>query len=184
MADKPTPTPEQLRQLLDCDPETGDLFWKERPVSMFGSLRAARSWNAMWAGKPALSCIDANGYKTGTLLGRRIKAHRVVFCICHGFWPESVDHINGNRADNRIENLRDANQSENMKNVKPRSGSTSKYLGVGWHKATRKWAAQIRSRDGKNVHLGLFQSETEAAKAYDTAARQHHGRFARPNFMP
>ena len=182
MAKKPLPTPDELRQLLSYDPETGDLFWKERPISMFGSLRAARSWNSMWAGKPALAFIHIKGYKTGTLLDRGVKAHRVAFALHHGHWPDVVDHINGNPSDNRASNLRSASQSENMRNVKVRSGSSSRYLGVSWHKASGKWVAQLRAKDGKRFHLGTFSSEEDAAMAYDTAARSHHGAFARPNF--
>lgn len=105
--------------------------------------------------------------------------HRFVLDLSSG--DLSVDHINGDGLDNRRSNLRICNQSQNLANQRKRKNSTSRYKGVSWHTRGKKWAAGIMV-DGKQLHLGNYDSEMEAAFAYDAAARQHFGDFARPNF--
>jgi hypothetical protein len=92
-----------------------------------------------------------------------------------------TDHINGNGADNRRANLRQATTTQNMRNMRKRSVSTSQFKGVQWHKAARKWMATITVA-GRSVYLGLHVDEAAAARAYDAAARQHFGQFAAVNF--
>ncbi len=93
-----------------------------------------------------------------------------------------VDHINNDGMDNRRINLREATHSQNICNRKKRSGTnTSEYIGVCWNKARRKWMSSI-GHDKKNIHLGYFDSEVEAAKARDRAAKKYHGQFAYLNF--
>ena len=92
-----------------------------------------------------------------------------------------VDHINGDGLDNRKANLRLCTHSENLLNRSPRRG-TSIYKGVYWHNKDRRWTATI-SKDGKRRRIGGFTSEIEAAKAYDKAAKELHGEFARLNFL-
>ena len=106
--------------------------------------------------------------------GKRIHMHHL---IC----PKPVDHINGNGLDNRRCNLRQATQSQNRMNQSKGGGTSSKFKGVTWSKQSQKWQAQIKFHK-KNKHLGLFISEVEAAKAYDKAAKQLFGTFAKPNF--
>lgn len=89
-----------------------------------------------------------------------------------------VDHINGNTTDNRIENLRWCNRSQNRINSKKTTGKTSKYRGVSWDKQHKKWKVQGRI-DGKVVRLGSFNSELEASEIYDKYAKKYHGEFAR-----
>ena len=93
-----------------------------------------------------------------------------------------VDHINQDGMDNRSANLRPATPSQNLCNRKKRSGSKySKYKGAYWHKLNRKWAARI-GINKKEIHLGYFKNEMDAARAYDEAAKKYHGEFASPNF--
>lgn len=91
-----------------------------------------------------------------------------------------VDHINGNGLDNRRDNLRLATSSQNGINRRKALGTTSRYKGVTWSKKDQRWCAQIK-RNGKNRFLGSFRSEEEAAKAYDAAARELFGEFAKLN---
>ena len=91
-----------------------------------------------------------------------------------------IDHRNGNGLDNQRSNLRPATQSQNNWNARGRSG-TSEFKGVSLYRRTSRWRAQIR-HSGHSRHLGLFDTPEDAARAYDAAARQLFGEFARPNF--
>ncbi len=92
-----------------------------------------------------------------------------------------VDHINGNRLDNRKSNLRFATVAQNAQNRKKVSGGSSIYLGVTYHKRDERWQASVR-HDGKRYHAGIHKTEEEAARAYDVKAKELHGEFARLNF--
>lgn len=91
---------------------------------------------------------------------------------------QSVDHINGNRLDNRKENLRFCTYSQNHMNRKKSEGRHSKYKGVTKNK--NSWQAQIR-KDSKSLYLGMFKTEEEAAKKYNEVAREMFGEFAKLN---
>jgi hypothetical protein len=93
-----------------------------------------------------------------------------------------VDHRNGDSLDNRRENLRFATQSQNIANaIRDKSKTTSRFTGVNFDKRRKRWLASIRNQ-GKKVFLGRFKNEMAAARAYDKAAREYHGEFARLNF--
>jgi len=91
------------------------------------------------------------------------------------------DHINGNGLDNRRCNLRICSHSENQHNGSPYVGCSSRFKGVHWRKDRRKWQTSIRNA-GKPIYLGYFTDEAEGARAYDRAARELFGEFARVNF--
>ena len=103
--------------------------------------------------------------------------HRLIMQAIDG---QYVDHINGDGLDNRRENLRICTHAQNMQNQMPVRLGTSKYKGVSWDKVAKKWAAHI-NLDGKPKKLGRFVAEEDAAKAYDSAAIEHYGEYARPN---
>jgi hypothetical protein len=107
----------------------------------------------------------------------KVLMHRVITNAQTGM---SVDHINGNKLDNRRANLRLCNSSENSRNRSLASINTSGYKGVTWHKQTQKWQAQIEV-NGRNIHLGLHQSVILAAIAYNNAALKYFGEFAKLN---
>lgn len=92
-----------------------------------------------------------------------------------------IDHINRNGLDNRRCNLRICTQSQNTANQRPQRNSSSKYKGVSWHKAAKKWQAYIK-KNNTDCYLGLFEKEKDAALAYDIEARKLLGKFARLNF--
>lgn len=91
------------------------------------------------------------------------------------------DHINHDGLDNRKQNLRNCTIKQNNANSRPSKNSSSKYKGISFNKARRKWAAYIK-KNGKQFYLGLFASESAAAKAYDEAAKEYYGEFAHLNF--
>ena len=167
---KDLPTPETLRKLLQYDPETGLLFWKERGVEWFSGekltvFRIHRSWNAKHAGREAFTAVSAFGYRYGHVLSNNCKAHRVAWAIYYGQWPKRfIDHINGIPDDNRIKNLRDVSVSENLRNSIKSSNNTSGFCGVSWNIKAQKWRAYIKLH-GKNQHLGYFESIEDAAAA-------------------
>lgn len=181
MANKPLPTPAELRQLLDYDPETGVLTWRERPAALFKPGRRpaaamAATWNACNAGKAALTSNNGQGYLTGGVFGTVYRAHRVIWAIYHGAWPTGeIDHINGIRSDNRIANLREVSRAQNARNVGKGRANTSGHGGVNWHKRSGKWQARIRT-GGKTIFLGDFNNIDEAA-ATVRAARASMGIF-------
>jgi hypothetical protein len=117
--------------------------------------------------------LDTNGYFRVKLHGRCYFAHRIIFAIMTDKWPDQqIDHINGERCDNRWCNLREANFSENQQNTKLRRNSSG-YMGVIWHKRDNKWQAQIMI-ENKFIWLGYFATPELAYAAYLDAKAQYH----------
>ncbi len=100
-------------------------------------------------------CLYYNGYRVVVIKGNRYYIHRLIFLIFHGYLPKYLDHINGMKDDNYIENLRACTSSENQYNRKLRCDNTSGVKGVCWHKGTDKWLARINAK-GKSYSLGYF----------------------------
>lgn len=166
------PPVEELRRFLIYDPETGLFLWKFRNHKQFDSRLG---------GKPAF-VTSINGYRAATLpsFGRAM-AHRVAFKMVHGRDPiGEVDHINGNRSDNRIANLREVSSSENKRNAARPRHNTSGITGVSYRRDKRKWRAFIcLANDTK--HLGYFSTKEGAIAARKSAEaangfHPNHGR--------
>lgn len=102
------------------------------------------------------------------------RMHHLILPLKKGYM---VDHINGNRLDNRRNNLRLVTKSQNMMNRGLQKNSKSGYMGVSWHKKTKSWRAYIK-KDRKQIYLGLYDTKIQAAKAYNEAAKEYHGEFA------
>jgi len=153
---------DELRATLNYDHLTGLFTW------------AVRRKGGRGIGKKA-GFIMSHGYVGICIGGRDYTAHRLAWLHVHGVWPTAnIDHINGNRSDNRIANLRDVNQSVNMQNVyAPKSNNKSGYRGVSWHKQRNKFTARIKV-DGKYRSLGLHDSAEAAAAAYMKSKRALH----------
>lgn len=115
-------------------------------------------------------------YKNGKT--KIILMHRFIMKANKG---DLIDHINRNKLDNRKENLRIANQAQNMRNCDLRVTNNSGYKGVHWSKLHKKWKAEI-TKDYKNYFIGLFESPEDAARAYDAKSVELFGEFARLNF--
>lgn len=180
MAKTSLPSPEILRQLLRYEPDTGKLYWRERPRELFSSEQSPRKWNTRYAGTEAFT-TEANGYKEGRIFRRLVKAHRAAWAVSYGCWPpEHIDHINGDRSDNRLENLRLATPAENSKNQKKPSTNTSGVVGVYWNKHNGNWRARIKSAQ-RNIEVGSFDCIAAAILARHIAERKYgfhpnHGR--------
>lgn len=176
-----------LQELLRYDPATGQLFWKKRGTEWFtdGANSAdhnAAKWNARFAGKEAINSKSAShGYCDGAILGVGVLAHRVAFAISYGRWPVGVDHIDGDRRNNRLTNLREADQAENMLNSKIRRDNKSGEAGI-WQLRSGGWRARIKVR-GQTEDLGKFSTKDAAIAARKEAQHrlgfhQNHGRLA------
>lgn len=180
MAAKTLPDIDQLRKLLRYEPDTGKLYWKNRPREMFEKETEHRRWNTRYAGAEALTGSNKHGYRYGRINYSMYKAHRVAWAIHYGAEPGGgIDHINGDRSDNRICNLRIATPSENCKNRKMRSDNPGLHPGVA---ALRngKFLARITSQNVRH-NLGTFSKYEDAVKARKDAEIKYnfhpnHGR--------
>ena len=174
-------TIERLREVLRLDWETGELYWEYRDLSSFPSEGAGKSWNSRYAGKKAGYLDRSNGYLACSVDGRNFWAHRLVFALVHGRFPEGqIDHINGIQLDNRPENLREVSCSENLRNASRRADNKSGATGVYWRDDRGKWQVRIRAH-GKKVHLGYFSDFDEAVRVRKAAEvefgyHKNHGR--------
>lgn len=146
---------QHLRDRFAYDPETGEVRNRRTGTN---------------ASRPTTS----NGYGQAyvPMVNGPMLAHRIGFAIVHGYLPEFIDHINGDKTDNRIANLRPATKRTNGQNAKRQSNNTSGRVGVSWNKRRRQWHAYIYV--GKQIHLGWFASYEEACTAREDAER-HFG---------
>jgi hypothetical protein len=163
---------EEVAQFVDYDPETGSMVWRWREV-------APNGWNTRFAGK---ECGRAtyDGYRRigfRTLSSRKCSyffAHRLAWFIAYGALPKNqIDHIDGQKANNRLKNLRDVSSTLNARNRKMPRNNTSGITGVSWNKRRGRWEA-CASLNNKNTHIGYFDDISEAEAAVK-AFRAKHG---------
>jgi len=166
-------TADQLRTLLDYNHETGVFRWRRR--DQLGHY--ARTWNTRYAG--TVAGTSQHGYIQIMINGTLYLGHRLAFLWVTGNWPEfEGDHIDGDPANNRWDNLRDATRSQGLMNTRRRSDNTTGYKGVWLDKRRDQWVANIEA-NGKKHHLGYFPTPEAAKLARDAAADLLHGEFAR-----
>lgn len=166
------PTQEYLKQCLNYDPETGLLYWKERPREHFKTLRAFGMWNARYSGKEAFCRINTGGYLCGELDYINYFAHRLIWKIWYGTEPKQILHSNGNRRDNRISKLSEGTNQDNQKDTKKRENNTSGITGVSWNKFKKRWVAYI-CIDKNLKHLMQSTDFFEACCARKSAERKY-----------
>ena len=175
------PSPEILRKLLRYEPETGKLFWRKRTPDMFKTEKACRCWNTRHAGNETFSSVDKDGYLLGMIFYRRLKSHRVIYAMAHGRWPKGqIDHIDGVKTNNKIENLRDVSPSQNARNMPLRTDNKTGISGITFHKRSKKWQCQLRD-GGTDKYIGSFDTLGGAIAAMSSARAEHgyhenHGR--------
>ena len=158
-------TVDLLKHLFDYDKETGNLIWK---VSNAHSQKIG----------DIAGCFDSKiGYIRVGINGKKYYAHRIVFLYHKGYLPKTIDHINGDKVDNRIENLRAVTASQNQHNRKINSNNTSGYKGVSYNARANKWCARIRL-ENKRINLGYYSTPEEADAVVRKAREELHGSFA------
>lgn len=168
MKPKKLPLLARLRELFYYIPHTGKL------ISLVDSKRRHAG--------DTVGTTDGKGHLQVYIDGRLWQVHRICWKLYYGVDPlDQIDHINGKRSDNKIVNLREASQLENNRNICIPKNNTSKIIGVTFHKATKKWSAQIRV-NRKNIWLGVFTDKKSAITARKEAEKKYgfhpnHGRI-------
>ena len=157
-------TVDLLNELFEYDKETGDLIWKVRKAQ---SVKVG----------DIAGYLQSTGYKRLKINAKAYLVHRIVFLMHKGYLPKTIDHINGDRLDNRIENLRAVTANQNQHNRKLNSNSTSGFKGVSWCKTQNNWRASIKL-EGKAIELGRFNTPEEADAVVRKAREELHGTFA------
>lgn len=161
-------TQSELKELLHYNPETGVFTWLKSPT---GRVKIGQIAGAFSSSK----------YRQIRINGRRYLAHRIAWFWVTGEWPKDmIDHINGIKDANWWLNLREANNSENIRNSGLYSTNTSGVKGVSWLKKSKRWQATI-GLNGKNKNLGLFINFEDAVKMRVSTEIKLFGEFYKPN---
>lgn len=155
-------TQKRVKQLFDYDEKTG-LFTRISPVRKANVGDIAGT-------------VAKNGYITISVDCKRYYAHRLAFLFMTGDMPKQVDHKDRNRSNNKWSNLRKATHSNNEANKPAKKGCKSRHKGVSVHHSTGMWRSRIKVNK-KEISLGLFKCETDAAIAYNAAAKKYFGEY-------
>lgn len=171
-----------LNDCLIYNPDTGEIKWKSRPESHFSATeRVSKTWqmnrwNSRHAGKIA-GTISPSGYREIKVNLTLYKAHRIAWSMHYGSWPEDhIDHIDGNRANNKINNLRVASHAVNQRNKRLGKNNSTGIFGVCWDPWKKWWRVQIGTD-----YLGCYKSLLDASSARKSAELElgyhvNHGR--------
>lgn len=154
-------TQERVKELFDY--RDGELIWLcDNPPNYM-------------KGKPA-GWVTVSGYKETKIDGYCAKVHRLIFLYHHGYTPPEVDHIDGDKLNNKVENLRAATKSQNQRNRKINTNNKSGVKGVSWSTSSKKWIVQLSDGNSQKVY-GRFKDLSEAKACADKVREQLHGEF-------
>lgn len=160
----------QLKEYLEYK-EDGHLYW----IKIHPKTRKTKVGNRY-------GNLSKRGYIEGQVVGFRYLEHRLIWFYHHGVWPKLLDHIDGDKTNNKVENLRPCNVQNNAFNRPGNKGSSSKYKGVSWCEGTKSWRA-MAGISGEVFQIGRFKTEIEAAKEYDKFVKNSHGEYMKANIM-
>ena len=155
----------KLHEHLIYNPLNGCIYSKTQR----GNIRAGKK----------LGTVGTGGYMTINVCKVTMYFHRIAFAMHNGYWPEMVDHIDGNVLNNKADNLRASNKIFNARNAASKNGN--KFRGAC--KRPHGWEVFIRSNN-RQIWIGIYKNPIEAAFNYDLASLQHHGEHGRRNFLP
>lgn len=176
-------TAEFAKSIFRYDPENGKLFWKERSPNMFLEKKKSPEhccaiWNANNANKE-ITYKNNYGYIVARINRKSYLASRIIWLLNYGENPKfEIDHIDMNKENNKIDNLRPSSRSQNGCNRGLQKNNISGYKGVGFCRVKNKWRSRIMINK-KEKFIGYFDTPKEAYEAYKRAARQYHGEYAR-----
>jgi citrate synthase len=154
-------TQERLKDLLNYNPDTGIFKWKK---STNGRIEIGQ----------IAGCIHHTGYSNIKIDKKKYNAHRLAWLYVYGYFPEhEIDHINRNRSDNRLKNLREVSRQCNLRNSDKRKNNTSGITGVVWNKKSQKWQAQMRI-NRNTIHCGYYDTFDDAVAARHAAEVEHN----------
>jgi len=154
---------QKVKELLSYDPKSGFFTWN---VDRTGGVKTG----------DRAGYINRDGYRAIKVQGKLYAAHRIAFLMMHGYLPKTIDHIDRDRDNNAISNLRECSESQNQFNKSALKSNTSGKKGVTWNKSAGKWQAQS-THAGKQNYLGIYDSLEEASDAYQNFCSQKHGEF-------
>lgn len=169
---------EFLKKIAEYCPDTGVVKWKDRGPELFPKAgdwaqHVSSRWQKFRAGN-VVGTKTQYGYLTTYIDKKTYFVHRLAWALHYGEWPKGqIDHINGVKDDNRIENLRDVCSSVNAKNKRKSRRNSSGFIGVDYVKKSKRWRARI-STGGRRIEIGQYKTPEEAAKAYE-AVKQSFG---------
>ena len=182
--DKELPPIKWLHECFELDADTGTLIWKARPLHHFKTAQYQKRHHTIYAGKEAGN-INGKGYRkvafTWNDKSLDWQQHRIVWAMHYGQWPnKALDHIDGNKTNNAITNLREVTYQENSKNLRMSKNNTSGHIGVNWHKGRSKWQASI-TVSGKWIYLKTYSNIEDAIAARQAAEikygfHENHGK--------
>lgn len=160
-----------MKNILNYNPDTGVFVWIKPPNKRIK------------VGSVAGCLVKTTGYWQIGIGKTRCLAHRLAWYFTYGYFPEeNIDHINQDKLDNRIINLRICTVSQNACNAPKHKDNRTGYKGVDFDKRRNKFRARIRV-DNKQTHIGYFNTVEEAARAYDEVVISYHGEFANGNYI-
>jgi hypothetical protein len=142
----------------------GELFYKISPLPKVKVGSKAGS-------------VNADGYVKVTINSKKYCAHRIIFMMQYGYLPKEVDHINCNRADNKVENLRAVSRNQNRYNIVSYKSNTSGAKGVSWKEPIKKWQVAVNV-GGKRKYIGVFEDFELAELVAMEARHKYHGEYA------